>query len=249
MKFWGGMGGDRIWLGAGDDLPKRLTPSPTASQTSPRRNYVYGHFDKSGVPFYIGKGTRRRAWDGDRDPLWHRYVEKHLRGEYSVVILADDLTSEQAEDLEGMWMAQESQTLVNWINFARKQDFDALDRYHTLRDKNRKLASEARGQERSNLTKAIDMYFQALANIEAYATIQTERGLVGMLIDEERRDFGIRGDLEILDRLSLCLVRAGRGSEAVKVAMQYFERYRADQSLRGAERIKKRVGKAAANGA
>jgi len=138
--------------------------------------------------------------------------------------------------------------LVNWINFGRKTDFDAHDRYHALRDKNRKLAAEAREQEKSNLAKAIDMYFQALPNIEAYATIQAEGGLVGMLIDEERQEFGIRGDSEILDRLSLCLVRAGRGSEALTVASQYFERYRADQSLSAAERIKKRVGKAAANG-
>lgn len=246
MKVWAGITGDRILFGVGDDLPKRLTPSATASQTSPRRSYVYGHFDKSGVPFYIRKGTRRRAWDRDRDPLWHRYVEKHLDGKYSVVILADDLTPEQAEELEGLWMAQESETLVNWINFARKDDYAAQLRYHELRNKNRELASKARKQEKSNLGKAINLYLQALENIEAYATIKGERGLVGMLIDEERQEFGIRGELEILDRLTLCLVRAGRRSEAVTVALQYFKRYRADQSLSAAERIKKRVGKAAA---
>ncbi len=246
MKIFAGIMGDRIIIGAGQDLPKRLIPSPTVSQASPKRSYVYGHFDKSGVPFYIGKGTNRRAWDLDRDQLWHRYVEKHLHGEYTVLILADDLTHEQAEELEGMWMAQESKTLINWINFARKDDYAAQLRYHDLRNKNREIVSKARKQEKSNITKAIDLYSHALENIEPYAAILAQTGLVGKLIAEEREEFGINGDIEILDRLSLCLVRAGRGNEALKVASQYFERYRADKSLSTAERIRKRVKKAAA---
>ena len=69
------------------------------------------------MPFYIGKGTGRRAWQDDCHPLWHRYVKNHLQGKYSVVILADDLTADRAEELESAWITQESETLVNWINF------------------------------------------------------------------------------------------------------------------------------------
>ena len=78
---------------------QRLTPSTTASQNSPKRYYVYGHFDAQGVPFYIGKGTGRRVWSEDRHPLWSRYVQNHLHGKYTVVILVDDLTSTQAEEV------------------------------------------------------------------------------------------------------------------------------------------------------
>ena len=248
MKLCTGITGDGISLRISDEPPERLKPSPTASQTAPKRYYVYGHYDEHGVPFYIGKGTARRAWEDDRHPLWHRYVQKHLHGKYSVLILVDDLTSAQAEEIESQWIAQESETLVNWINFGRKTDFAALDNYHKLRDANRQLVAAAREQERSNPDEAVRLYFQALGNIDAYATIQPELSLIGRLIDEEREENGINGELPILDRLTLCLVRTARGAEAGVVAKQYFAKYRADEALSAAERIKKRVGKVAQNG-
>jgi hypothetical protein len=247
VKLWIGIPGNGPSIRISDKPPERLKQSPTASQTAPKRYYVYGHYDKHGVPFYIGKGTDRRALEDERHPLWHRYVDKHLHGEYSVVILVDDLTSSQAEEIESEWIAQESETLVNWFNFGRKTDFAASDKYHELRDANRQLASAAREQERSNPDEAIRMYFQALGNIDAYATIQPELGFIGRLIDEEREEKGINGELLILDRLTLCLIRAARGAEAAVVTKQYFAKYRADESRSAAERIKKRVGKGARN--
>jgi hypothetical protein len=237
-----------VELRLSEEPPQRLEPSTTVSQTSPKRSYVYGHYDERGVPFYIGEGTGRRAWEGERHPLWGRYVQTHLRGKYSVVILVDDLTSIQAEEAESEWIAQESETLVNWVNLGRKTDFKALDRYHSLRNTNRQLAASAREMEKSHPEEAIRLYYQALASIEPYATIQAEGGLLGQLIDEERAEFGMTGDLSVLDRLTLCLVRAGRGPEAATVSVQYFSKYRPDEALAGASPIKKRVVKAARKG-
>lgn len=232
-----------ITLSIGDGPKSVLKPSPTASQTKPKRNYVYGHLDERGIPFYIGKGTGRRAWDEDRHPLWDRYVQNHLGGKYSVVILNDDLSSEQAEELESEWIAQESETLVNWINFGRKTDFVAVDKFHKLRDANRAVATRAREQEQENPAESIRLYLRALENIAAYAAIQPDLGLVGKLIDEERKDTGINGDLPILDRLTLCLIRANRGTEAATLTEEYFKKYRADEERSTARRIRKRVDK------
>ena len=247
MKFYTGFGVSRegmyVDLHLSEESPQRLEPSATASQISPKRSYVYGHYEERGIPFYIGKGTGRRAWEGERHRLWHRYVQTHLQGKYSVVILVDDLTSIQAEEAESEWIAQESETLVNWVNFGGKTDFEALDRYHSLRNTNRQLVASARGMEKSHPEEAIRLYYQAFANVEPYAAIQPEGGLRGQLINEEQAEFGITGELSVLDRLTLCLVRAGRGSEAATVSAQYFSKYRADEDLTGAGPIKKRVAK------
>lgn len=247
MKFFADINNEGISLRIGDDEPSRLEPSSSADQFKPRRYYVYAHYDEQGTPFYIGKGVARRAWNDSRHPLWHRYVERHLGGKYTVRILVDDLSSEEAEELENKWIAQETDTLVNWINFGRKTDFETLDKYHALRNTNCELIAATRFLEKSDPEHAISSYYQAIQNITGYASLQTEGGLVGLLLAEERQEFGYPGELEALDRLTLCLTRLGRGEEARSVTERYFVDYRADLSLRLADSIKKRVAKATRN--
>lgn len=248
MKFWAGITGEGIGLRIINAEQSRLQPSPIADQVTPHRSYVYAHYDAEGTPFYIGKGIGRRAWDTSRHPLWHRYVEHHLGGKYSVRILMDNLSPEQADEVESEWIAQESGTLVNWINFGRKTDFAALETYHSNRNANRELIAVTRELEKSNPEHAISAYYQAIANIAAYATLKTEGGLVGQLLDEERQELGFSGELEALNRLTLCLTRTGRGTEAQSAMENYFANYKADQKLGLAESIKKRVDKAVRGG-
>lgn len=248
MKLWTKITNSGLTLQFGNEAPRRLEPSKNVNQLQPRKYYVYAHCDERGTPFYIGKGIDRRAWKDERHYLWHRYVNNRLGGKYSVRILEDNLSSEEAEELESEWMAQESETLVNWINFGRKTDFDALDRFHRLRDGNRKLIASARHYEKLDPERAVSMYRQAIENIAIYATIKYEGGLVGQLLDEEREEVGYRGELEALDRLTLCLGRLGKGDIALSVAEEYFEKYRADRNLKMAGAIMRRVVKAAGRG-
>lgn len=247
MKVWSEITSTGIGLRIGDAALPRLEQSPNVNQVNPGRSYVYAHCDEKGAPFYIGKGVARRAWNDSRHPLWHRYVERHLAGIYSVRILIDDLSPEQAEEIESKWIAQESEALVNWINFGRKTDFKALEKYHALRNENRELIAATRQLEKSDAELAINAYAQAIVNIASYAMLKTEDGLIGRLLDEERKELGYSGELEALDRLPICLLRLGRGSEAQAVMAQYFADYKADQRLRLAESIKKRVAKATRN--
>lgn len=60
--------------------------------------YVYDHKKPNGEVFYIGKGKDQRAWSvHGRNPMWRAIVDKHS---YSVEIVADNLTEQEAFDEE-----------------------------------------------------------------------------------------------------------------------------------------------------
>jgi hypothetical protein len=229
-----------------DERPKPLKADPDADQEHPRGYYVYAHVDTAGRIFYVGKGTGRRAWSDDRHPLWHRYVGNHLDGQYTVQILRDNLSPEESEQLEADWIAQCSDTVVNWVNAGRATDFDAVAKYHRARNANRELIMSARSKERTDLEDAVRVYCQAIEAIPEYATISYESGLLGQLLAEEAAEFGINGELQALDRLTLCLTRLGRAEQALREAEKYFALYKRDLQLPGATRIRKRVEKALA---
>jgi hypothetical protein len=226
------------------DSPEPLKPAADASQEKPRRSYVYAHMDSAGKIFYVGKGKARRAWSTDRHPLWHRYVEKHLGGNYQVRILQDNLSAGQAEEVEAEWMAQCSDGLVNWAKMGRATDFQALERYHRLRDANRCLIQEAKAIEEHDLARAVNMYVHAIEAIREYAFIGYEKGLIGQLVDEEDEELGRSGEIQALDRLTMCLIKLEKPDEAARHAHDYFALYRRDQQSAAFQRITKRIQKA-----
>jgi hypothetical protein len=228
------------------DAPKPVKPAADANQRSPQRNYVYAHIDSTGRIFYVGKGEGRRAWSKDRHPLWRRYVERHLGGNYQIRILQDNLSAGEAEEAEAAWVAQCSDGLVNWGNMGRPLDFQALEQYHKLRDANRSLLRQAKGLEEDDLVQATQMYVQAIAAIREYAFINYETGLVGQLLREEADEFGRGGQIEVVDRLTKCLIKLGKPAEAAQHAKNYFALYRRDLRLRASQRIAKRIEKALA---
>lgn len=237
--------GIEMSLGTGDS-PQALKPARDANQANPRGRYVYAHMDDAGRIFYIGRGEGRRAWSNDRHPLWHRYVDKHLGGKFQVRILQDNLSAREAEEVEAAWIAQCPDGLVNWENMGRPTDFQALERYHKLRDANRSLIQQAKAHEKRDLAEAADMYVQAVEATAQYASINYEKGLVGKLLAEEAQEIGRSGEIEALDRLTMCLLKLRRSAEAANHADRYFAMYRRDLQLSAAQRIKKRIDKALA---
>jgi len=224
--------------------PARLLADPNANQIQPRGSYVYAHVDQEGKIFYIGKGIGRRAWSDDRHHLWQRYVDRRAGGKYEVKILAEGLGLDEAESLESQWLAQEVATLVNWVNMARRSDYDAIDRFHQLRNANRALAQSARELEKDAPEQAAEKYAAALAGIAEYAFIKFELGLVGDLIDEENAQFGFSGDMAILERYTMVLAKLGRAQEAKAAIDDYIVKYKQDQSRSSFEKICARVAKA-----
>jgi len=226
--------------------PIPLKPSPNADQNNPRRNYVYAHVDSTGKIFYVGKGEGKRAWSRERHMFWHQYVEKHLNGNYGVLIIQDNLSAEEAEEVEAEWIAQCSQDIVNCINMGRATDFEACDQVYKLRNANRVLIQQAKSMEKVDLEKAVTLYVNAIQAIREYAFINCEKGLIGQLLDENIEEFGRSGEIEALDRLTMCLTKLGRAEEAVQRVANYITTYRRDQYKPAFQRITKRIQKALA---
>lgn len=205
-----------------------------------RRNnfYVYFHLDKDGNIFYVGKGTGKRAWSKDRHEVWNKYVDQRLNGEYEVKIHKDGLTEEQAESLEDELIAEHGEKLVNWINPKRDFDYDAIAKFHRLRDENRLFVEETRKIEVDEPEKAVEHYRQALQKMIEYESLTLERGLVAEL--GAGPDWG---DPNILDRLTLSLIKIGRGEEAIEETHKYFNMFPSAQNLKIGKRIKARVDK------
>ena len=98
--------------------------------------------------------------------------------------------------------------------------------------------------EKVDCNRAIEMYFEALAKLDEYAFIEYETGLVAELRREEESKRGASGDHNIIDRLTLCLIREGRAEEAARVMDSYYKKFRGDLNLKSSEAIHKRVAKA-----
>jgi hypothetical protein len=204
--------------------------------SKPPAFYVYAHRASDGAIFYVGKGAGKRAWSQDRHPIWHRYVQERLKGIYSVEILESGLTAIKAEEREGELIAQLGPQLVNWQNPGRGFDYAALEQYHSLRGANLLFVASTRPMEICNINNAISRYRQALDNLFEYERLVVERGMVAELNSGRKI-----GDLMILDRLTLCLVRCDRCSQARAEAERYFEEFPRARDTGAGKRILKRV--------
>jgi hypothetical protein len=94
-------------------------------------------------------------------------------------------------------------------------DYESIKQYHARRDTNRQFVKETRAFEKIDIATAITRYKQALETMREYENFAAERKLF-------RRLAARRGDTAILDRLTLCLVKAGCATEAVAAITLYF---------------------------
>ena len=241
MKIFTKNIGTGIVLGIGDEdseNERRFVGQIPIKGEKPRGFYVYFHRDSNENIFYIGKGTGDRAWSSDRHPIWNKYVTERLGGEYHVEIYRDSLDEDEAEKLEAELIEKYGEHLVNWINPRRKFDDAALEPYHELRDKNRKFVADTRTLEKTDPEQAVQRYRQALATMRDYESMTLETGLIADL--GPGPDWG---DYNILDRLTLTLIKLGRNREAIDEAESYFADFPSALNLASVKKIVTRIAK------
>jgi len=117
----------------------------------------------------------------------------------------------------------------------RPMDYDGIAQYHKLRDMNRQFVAETRPLESTSLEAAIERYRKALSATIEYERFATERKLFPRL--------RAQGDIVILDRLTLCLIKAGRPSDAVDEADLYFAEFPDALELKAGQTVKGRIEK------
>lgn len=222
-------------------------PQSDANQENPKGFYVYVHCDAQGKIFYVGKGTGKRAWSKDRHPLWVRYVEKHLGGKYEIRILADKLSEEESEVIEAEFMA-EYVDLINWQNMARTNDYEKAWQCLDRQKANQVLIQQAKATEKQNPESAVELYVNAIENVQGYDDRQYDtKTLLGRLEEEEERELrhcGKPEGLKALDRLTMCLIKLGRSREASERVEAYFTLYPRDRTQSAAKQIIRRIEKA-----
>ena len=199
--------------------------------------YIYFHKDTNGNIFYIGKGRAKRAWSKKRHPVWVKYVEEHLYGEYSVELHKQGLSEAEAEEMESALIGQYGAQLVNWSNPGRNFDYEMIEVYHQSRNANRDFVAATRDMEGSDPAAAIERYQKALKTLFEYESLTREHGLVASL----NKDMN-NGDLTIIDRLTLMLKRAGRLDEASSAARVYFDRFPSARDTVQGKLVLKRCG-------
>jgi hypothetical protein len=140
-------------------------------------------------------------------------------------------------------MDQENEGLINLQNMARRIDLDALSRRDELMARNKSLLTEAKALENTDLEKAIALYREAFTLLKRFAGISIETGLYAKVLAEEVAANGPIGQVSLLDRLTLCLLRAGKIDDARRCADEYFAMFKSERNLATAERIEKRLSK------
>jgi hypothetical protein len=211
--------------------------------------YVYGHFDDNKQCFYVGKGIGSRYSDKsnrDRHPLWHYYVDNYLNGKYTVEILKQDLSEDEALDIESDLILELGQDLVNWVNPRRLIDYEMNQKYHVLRNLNRQTIKNAKRLEEEDINTSIELYKTAIGKIIEYYELPIQWTLRPYcLVDKLCFEKGIllKGEIEAIDRLTICLCKLNRHMEAQNEVLDYFEKFPNDRIYEQCQRIFLRVFK------
>lgn len=94
-----------------------------------------------------------------------------------------------------------------------KVDYDAITKYHEMRNATLKFVTDTRPMEKSDATKAIERYSEAIARVRECEHFAEDRRLFPLI------EPGCNGfEVGILDRLTFCLIRSNRQIEAIAAA-------------------------------
>lgn len=125
--------------------------------------------------------------------------------------------------------------------YSRQLDHVQAAKYQGMRSAARLLQQNSKTLEATDIDQAINGYRNAMrlhiesAGIQIYIAVRPTN---------TEPLFPQSGDIDCIDRLTLCLCKAGKASDAKDAMDEYFAAFPKDAELKAAEKVRKRVAKA-----
>lgn len=208
----------------------------------PGKFYVYTHKDKDGTVFYVGKGTGDRAHCLERSTEWIEYLDKRSDGRFSVEIVRDGISEEDALEIEDSVMAMHGGTIINRVNPHAPYDSTKFRAYCEAQRRFGETLKRATNFQKANeFDKAIPEFEAAYAyHLEMVRNADYDLGARNGL---KSTAFAYHPTSALADGYSMVLAKAGRNRELVAFAERYFRDYAAPYN-KAEDRLRTRMEKA-----
>lgn len=208
----------------------------------PGKFYVYTHKDKDGTVFYVGKGTSDRAYSRERSPEWLEYLNKRSDGKFTVEIIRDGISEEDALEIEDAVMKMHGGTIINRVNPHAPYDSTKFRAYcEAQRGFGETLKRATNFQKAKEFDKAIPEFEAAYVHhVEMVRNADYDLGARNGL---KSAAFAYHPTSALADGYSMVLAKAGRNRELVAFAERYFRDYAAPYN-KAEDSLRKRMEKA-----
>lgn len=208
----------------------------------PGKFYVYTHKSKDGTVFYVGKGTGDRAHSRDRSAEWLEYLHKWSDGAFSIEIVRDGISEEDALEIEDAVMKIHGGTIINRCNPYAPYDSQKLLAYCEAQRCFGLALQRATAYRRANdFDNAILEFEAAYAHhLDVVRNADYDLGARNRLSSAA---FAFHPKSALADGYSMVLAKAGRNRELVAFAERYFRDYGAPYN-KAEETLRKRMEKA-----
>lgn len=213
-----------------------------AQLCKPGKFFVYTHKDKDGTVFYVGKGTGDRAHSRERAPEWLEYLDKKSGGKFSVEIVRDGISEEDALEIEDAVMKMHSGTIVNRANPHAPYDSTKFRAYcEAQKCFGETLQRATDFQKAKEFDKAIPEFEAAYAHhLDMVRNADYDLGARNGL---KSTAFTYHPSSALADGYSMALAKASRNRELVAFVERYFRDYAAPYN-KAEDNLRKRMEKA-----
>jgi len=208
----------------------------------PGKFCVYTHKDKDGTVFYVGKGAGDRAYSRERSPEWLEYLDKRSDGKFSVEIIRDGISEEDALEIEDAVMRMYGGTIVNRVNPHAPYDPTKFRAYcEAQRGFGETLKRAINFQKAKEFGKAIPEFEAAYAHhIEMVRNAGYDLGVRNGL---KSTAFAYHPPSALANGYSMVLAKTDRNRELIAFAERYFRDYAAPYN-KAEDTLRKRMEKA-----